>query len=58
MSVNPRFRIAKTAIIELGMILSMEGAAIMKIAAEIADSAKRTTILRDDVITAYSALFL
>jgi len=58
MSVNPRLRIAKTAINELGAILSMEGASIIKIAAEIAGSSKRNIILKEDVVTAYSALFL
>ncbi len=58
MSINPRFKVAKTAIIELNDILSKNGAAIVKIASEIAGTAKRDIILKEDISDAYSALFL
>ena len=58
MSINPRFKVAKTAIIELNGILTDNGAAIAKIASEIAGTVKRDIILKEDITDAYSALFL
>ena len=58
MSINPRFKVAKTAINELNDILTDNGAAIAKIASEIAGSAERNVILDEDIVNAYYALFL
>jgi len=58
MNVNTRFRISKTAISELNDILSEDGKVIAKIASEIAGNANRTTIMEEDIMAAYSALFL
>ncbi len=58
MSINPRFKVAKTAINELNDILTDNGAAIAKIASEIAGTEKRDIILKEDIADAYSALFL
>lgn len=57
-SISIRFRISKTAVSELNNILSEEGAAIVKIASEIAGNANRTTIMEEDIMEAYLALFL
>ena len=57
-SVKTSLRISKTAISELNSLLSEDGAAIAKIASEIAGNAKRTTIMEEDIMEAYSALFL
>jgi len=58
MSIYNHFRISKTAISELNDIISIDAKAIAKIASEIAGNANRTTIMEEDIIEAYSALFL
>jgi len=58
MSIYNHFRISKTAIIELNDIISRDAKAIVKIASEIAGNANRNTIMEEDILAAYLALFL
>lgn len=58
MSIYNHFRISKTAISELSDIISRDARAIAKIASEIAGNANRNTIIDEDIIEAYSALFI
>jgi len=58
MNIYNHIRISKTAISELSDIISRYARAIAKIASEIAGNANRTIIMEEDIIEAYSALFL